>query len=86
MLNYVVHYQGLKLFTVAIIYYVNQLHHHYPERATVIGISDLYFFVVFDSQNQAMVQPSASKPSTSRGPENPENHQSGGSSIAYIFS
>ncbi|PON55520.1 Basic helix-loop-helix transcription factor [Trema orientale] len=28
-------------------------------------------------QNQAMVQPSTSKPSTSRGPENPENHQSG---------
>ncbi|XP_030498272.2 transcription factor PIF1 isoform X6 [Cannabis sativa] len=28
-------------------------------------------------QNPAMVQPSTSKPSTSRGPENPENHQSG---------
>ncbi|XP_010109673.2 transcription factor PIF1 [Morus notabilis] len=28
-------------------------------------------------QNQAMVHPSTSKPSTSREPENPENHQSG---------
>ncbi|KAL5562050.1 hypothetical protein UlMin_031797 [Ulmus minor] len=28
-------------------------------------------------QNQPMVQPNASKPSTSRGPENHENHQSG---------
>ncbi|GMN50384.1 hypothetical protein TIFTF001_019540 [Ficus carica] len=37
-------------------------------------------------QNQAMVQPSASKPSTSRGPGNPENHQSGGTPISYISS
>ena len=31
-----------------------------------------------------MVQPSTSKPSTSRGPENPENHQSGG--LLYLIS
>ncbi|XP_060970956.1 transcription factor PIF1 isoform X4 [Cannabis sativa] len=34
-------------------------------------------------QNPAMVQPSTSKPSTSRGPENPENHQSGG--LLYLI-
>ncbi|KAF4387002.1 hypothetical protein G4B88_024574 [Cannabis sativa] len=34
--------------------------------------------------NPAMVQPSTSKPSTSRGPENPENHQSGGLLIAEV--
>ncbi|KAJ1387226.1 hypothetical protein SESBI_40139 [Sesbania bispinosa] len=28
-------------------------------------------------QNQAMNHPNVSKPSTSKGPENPENHQSG---------